>query len=59
MHVVLLIQHATCMRHIVTLFVALLTPPCFSTLSLKRHDFSEKKVIGRKMSVLIFSKTVV
>jgi hypothetical protein len=38
-HVVLLIQHTTPMRHIVTSFVAPLIPPYFSTLSHKRHDF--------------------
>jgi hypothetical protein len=32
MHVALLIQHATRVRHIVTSFVALLAPPSFSTL---------------------------
>ena len=35
----LLIQHSTCMRHIVLSFVASLAPPHFSTLSHKRHDF--------------------
>ena len=38
-HVVLLIQHATRMRHIVTPFLAPLAPSYFSTLSHKRHDF--------------------
>jgi hypothetical protein len=37
--VVLLIQHATCMNHTVMSFVARLTPPHFSTLSHKRHNF--------------------
>ena len=42
MRVVLLIQHATHMRHIMTSFVAPLTPLYFST-SHKRHDFRKKK----------------
>jgi hypothetical protein len=37
-HVALLIQHATRMRHIVTSFVAPLAPPYFSTLSHKWCD---------------------
>ena len=37
--VVLLIQHATRMRHTVTSFVAPLAPLYLSTLSHKRHDF--------------------
>ena len=52
-HVVLFIQHATHMRHIVTSFVAHLVLQYFSTLCHKRHDF-RKKVIDRKMCVLIF-----
>jgi hypothetical protein len=35
MHVALLIQHATCMHHILTSFVAPLAPPYFLTLSQK------------------------
>jgi hypothetical protein len=31
----------------------------FSTLSLKRHNFRKKKVIGRKICVLIFSTTFI
>jgi hypothetical protein len=33
MHVALLVQHETRMRHIVTSFMAPLVPPYFSTLS--------------------------
>ena len=47
-HVALLIQHATCMRHVVTSFVAPHTPPYFSALSHKRHDF-RKQVIEQKI----------
>jgi hypothetical protein len=54
-HVALLIQHATRMRHIVTSFVVPLTQPYFSTLSHQRCDF-RKEVIEYKMHVLIFSK---
>jgi hypothetical protein len=42
-HVALLIQHKTRMRHIMTWFVTPLAPPYFSTLSHKRHDFRKKK----------------
>ena len=37
-HVALLIQHVTRMRHIVTSFVPPMAPPYFSTLSHKRRD---------------------
>jgi hypothetical protein len=57
-HVALLIQHATLMRHIVTSFVAPPAPPYFSTLSHKWCDF-RKNVIYYKMCVLIFSTTFV
>ena len=57
-HVALLIQHATRMRHVVTPSVASLAPLYFSTLSHKRCDF-RKKVIEHKMCVLIFSTTFV
>ena len=50
----LLIQHATHMRPIVTSFVALPSPPYFSTLSHKRHYF-RKKIAEHKMCVLILS----
>ena len=57
-HVALLIQHATRMRHIVTSFVAPQSPPHFSTLSHKWHDL-RKKVTDHKMRVLIFSTTFI
>ena len=56
-YVVLLIQQATRMRHIVTSFVASRSAPHFSTLSLKRYDFREK-VIEHKMCAFIFSTTL-
>jgi hypothetical protein len=56
--VALLIQHATCMYHVVTSFVAALAPPHFSTLSHKWHAF-RKKVTENEMRVLIFSTTFV
>jgi hypothetical protein len=56
-HIALLNQHATRMRHIWTSFVATLAPPYFWTLSHKRHVF-RKKVIENKMCVLIFSTIV-
>jgi hypothetical protein len=40
--VTLLIQHAMCMRQIVSSFVASLAPPYFSELSHKQHDFRKK-----------------
>jgi hypothetical protein len=57
--VVLIIQYATSMRHIVTSFVAPMTPPHFSTLSHKRCDFWKKKVIEHKMCLLFFSTNFV
>jgi hypothetical protein len=55
--VVLVIQHAKRMRRVILLSGASVAVPYFST-SHKRHDFREK-VIGHKMSVLIFSTTFV
>jgi len=51
------IQHAKRMRHIVICGL----PPVqyFSTLSHKRHDFREIKIIEHKMCALIFSTTSV
>ena len=57
-HIAVLIQHATRMRHIVTPFVDSRSPLCFSTLSHKRCDF-RTKVVEHKMCVLIFSTTFV
>jgi hypothetical protein len=58
MHVALLIQHSTCVHHIVTSFVASPAPPHFSPLSHKQRR-CRKKVIEHKMCVLIFSTTFV
>jgi hypothetical protein len=55
-HIALLIQHATRMRHIVTSFVIPQSPPNFSTLSHKRCDF-RKNVIEYKICVFIVSTT--
>jgi hypothetical protein len=53
-HVALLVQHATRMRHIVMLLVALLG----STISHKRCDFREK-ISEHNTCVLILSATFV
>ena len=53
-HVALLIQHASRMRHIVTSLVAPLVEPYFSTLSNKGHCFLEKKLLNTKC-VFLFS----
>jgi hypothetical protein len=58
-HIALLIQHATRMRHIVTSFVAPRSPLNFSTLSHKRWDFWTKKFIEYEMGVFIISTTFV
>jgi hypothetical protein len=47
-HIALLIQHATRMRHVVTSFVAPLSRPYFSTLSHKGKGF-RKNVIEHEM----------
>ena len=54
--VALLIQYG---RLCAILPAASLSPPHFSTLSHKRHDFRREKVTERKMRSLIFSKTFV
>ena len=54
--VVWVIQHAKRMRRIILPSMAWLSPPYFSTLSHKRHEFREK-VIENKMCVLVFSTT--
>jgi hypothetical protein len=41
-HIAFLLQHVTRMRHVVTSFVALWSPPLFATLSIQRHDFRKK-----------------
>ena len=48
-HVALLIQHATRMRHIVTSFVAPLVPPYFFEIRSQMARFSKKNVTERKM----------
>ena len=57
MHVALVIQHANFMRRIATSFVAAQSPPYFSTLSYKRHDF-RKNFIEYEMRVFILYTTV-
>jgi hypothetical protein len=52
--VVLVIQHAKRMRHIILSSVDCLVLLYFSTLSDKRHEFYEN-VFEPKLSVLIFS----
>jgi hypothetical protein len=47
-HVALLIQHATHMRHIETSFVVPRFTPKFSTVPHKRCDFREKKPLNIK-----------
>ena len=49
-------RHAKRMRRIILSSVATMAPPCFSTLSHKRHDLREK-VVDREMCVLILATT--
>jgi hypothetical protein len=58
LHIVLLFQRATRMRHIVTSFVTFQSTPYFSTLTHKRCDF-RKNVTEHKTCVLMFSTTFV
>jgi len=56
--VVLVVQHAKCMCHIILLSVACPAVPYFSTLFHKQNDFEEKNIyIVYKMCVLIFITT--
>jgi len=55
--VVLVIQHAKCMCHIILLSVACPAVPYFSTLFHKQNDFEKKIYILYKMCVLIFITT--
>jgi hypothetical protein len=41
-HVVLLIQHATCIRHVVASFLARLAAPYFSTVHHEEQDVQKK-----------------
>jgi hypothetical protein len=56
--VALLIQHATRLRNVVTLFVAPQASPYISTLSGKQRDF-RNKVTEHKMCDFIFTTTFV
>jgi hypothetical protein len=49
------IQHAKCMRRFALSPVVSLAVRHFSTLSHKRHDFREKKIVEPKIFVLVFS----
>jgi hypothetical protein len=55
----LVIQHVKRMRRIILSSVTCVILPHFSTLSHKRHDFREKKIINHKTCVLIFSTTFI
>jgi hypothetical protein len=46
-------------RESISLCHGRILPWYFSTLSHKRHDFREKKIVEHKMCVLIFSTTFV
>ena len=52
------IQHAKRMRCVIWSYVTCLVPPYFSTLSHKRHDFSEKELLNIKC-VFLFSLQLV
>jgi hypothetical protein len=54
----LVIQHVKHMRPIILSSVASLAPPCFSTLSHKRHDF-RKQNTEHVTCILIFSATFI
>jgi hypothetical protein len=53
-HVALLIQHATRMRHIVTSLVAPVAPPCFSTLCHKINGFRKTGIEHKKCVLILF-----
>jgi hypothetical protein len=48
-HVALLIQHRTRIRHILTSYVAALAAPYFSSLTHKQNDFRKKRNCKHKM----------
>ena len=58
MSVVLVVQHLKRMRRIILSFVATVPVPYCFTLSHKRHDFREIKLLNMK-SVLIFFRNLV
>jgi hypothetical protein len=53
--VALLTQHAMRMRHIVSSFLAPISPPHFSTLTHKRHDFREKVIEHKTCFYFIYN----